>query len=552
MEQILKNSVKQLFDIDINVVLTRPEPQFGDYATNIALQLAGRLGRNPHEIAEQIAEILRRDERCREVSVAGPGFINLYLTDRALLDEAMRPLARPFTGKTILVEYSQPNPFKPLHAGHLYTTLVGDVIARLVENAGADTTRINYGGDVGLHVGRCMWGILQYLGGEYPDKLADIPEDDRATWMGECYVTGTSAYETDENAKAEIIALNKRVYTLHDVQDTTSAFARTYWTCREWSYDYFKLLYKELEVVPFDRYIPESEVTPLGVATVREQLQNGVYTMSENAVVFDGDTYGLHTRVFINSAGVPTYEAKDVGLSLTKWRDYPDFDQSIITTSNEQEQYMQVVLKSIEQFAPEPARRTRHITHGFVKLSGGVKMSSRKGNILLARDIVRAATAAAEATGRPHAQRTALAAIKYAFAKSRIGGDIVFDPSESVALDGNSGPYIQYAHARACSIISKGSSTTYSGAVAFDVSERSLLRKLGEYSDAVLRATTELLPHGICTYLFELAQEFNRFYETSHVIGSDREAIRLRLVELYRDTLASGLGMIGIDAPEHM
>ena len=132
---------------------------------------------------------------------------------------------------------------------------------------------------------------------------------------------------------------------------------------------------------PFDRFIPESEVTPLGLATVQKELQNGVFTESDGAVVFPGRKYGLHTRVFINQQGLPTYEAKDVGLSLTKWQDYPDFAESIIITANEQAEYMRVVLAAIKQFAPEPAERTKHLTHGMVKLAGGVKMSSRKGNV---------------------------------------------------------------------------------------------------------------------------------------------------------------------------
>ena len=189
-----------------------------------------------------------------------------------------------------------------------------------------------------------MWAIIRYIGGESPDKLDDVPEAERAEWLGVRYVEGTAAYEDDEAAKAEIIECNKRVYALHDADDHESNFAKIYWTCRTWSYDYFPRLYQQLEITPFARFIPESEVTPLGVKTVREQLLKGVYRESDGAVVFDGEAYGLHTRVFINSAGLPTYETKDVGLSLTKWRDY-QFDQSIIITAAEQQQYMQVVLK---------------------------------------------------------------------------------------------------------------------------------------------------------------------------------------------------------------
>jgi arginyl-tRNA synthetase len=450
-----------------------------------------------------------------------------------------------------LVEYSDPNPFKPLHAGHLYTTLVGDTIARLIENAGAETTRLNYGGDVGRHVGISMWAIVRELGGEHPEKLTEVPEAERPAWLGQRYVEGTAAFEDNPVAKTEMLEANKRVYQLHADGDHESPFAQIYWTCRQWSYDYFPLLYRELQVHPFDRVIPESEVTPLGVQTVKEQLQKGVYEYGEdNAVVFNGEPYGLHTRVFINSQGLPTYEAKDVGLMLTKWQDY-HYDRSYYITANEQAQYFQVMFKSVEQFLPEAAERAVSITHGLVKLQGGVKMSSRKGNIVTALEILEAARTAGAETGTNPSEETILAAVKYAFAKNRIGGDIAYDPKESIALEGNSGPYLQYAHARARSILAKAAQ---GAARPHDLTadERSLVRKVTEYREAVARATSELMPHHICTYLYELAQKFNQFYEHNRVVGDEREAGRLWLVERYADTLKNGLELLGITAPERM
>lgn len=550
MNTKISQIIHELLGVDAEVVLTRPEEQFGDWATNVALQLAKPLGRNPREIAEEVADRLRETGEYDEVSVAGPGFINLRLSDEALIQATEATPARSLQGKTVLVEYSDPNPFKPLHAGHLYTTLVGDSISRLVENAGATTIRLNFGGDVGLHVGKSMWAIIKFLGGENPSKLADIAEAERPTWLGARYVEGNNAYEDDEVSKKEIIETNKRVYQVHSENDKTSPFAEIYWTTRQWSYDYFDVLYNQLEVRPFDRYIPESEVAPLGFEVVSEQVESGVYEESDGAVVFNGEKVGLHTRVFINSEGLPTYEAKDVGLSLTKWRDY-QFDESIIITANEQAQYMQVVIASIKEFAPEPAKRTRHLTHGFVKLQGGVKMSSRKGNVVTALEIIESARQAAKETGRDTTESTVLAAIKYAFSKTRIGGDIVYDPKESVALEGSSGPYLQYAHARAHSVIAKSQQAPVQPA-SLQSGERRLLRKLTEYKDVVERATAELMPHHIATYLYELAQEFNSFYEHNRVIGDEREPERLWLVECYADRLKSGLELLGIAAPDKM
>lgn len=552
LEQAIQAAAKAVFNVDVASVLTRPDEQFGDYATNVALQLAGKLHKNPREVAEALAtkshEIL--GDKVTDISIAGPGFLNIKLSTAELTKAMHAQPTKPWQDKVVTVEYSDPNPFKPLHAGHLYTTLIGDMITRLYDQAGAKVVRINYGGDVGLHVGKAMWAIIKKLGGEYPEKLVDIPEAERALWLGARYVEGNNAYEDDEASKLEIVAANKHVYQLHAEDEHDSPFAQIYWICRQWSYDYFKMFYKQLQVTPFTRYLPESEVTPVGVKAVNEHIADGVYEKSDGAIVFPGEKYGLHTRVFITSAGLPTYEGKEVGLVLTKWRSY-HFDRSIIVTANEQEQYMAVVFKSVEQFEPELARRSMHLTHGVVKLQGGVKMSSRKGNVLTAIDLLNAARTAGAETGTNPSEDTILAAVKYAFAKNRVGGDIIYDPKESIALEGNSGPYLQYAHARARSILAK-SKVTKSKVADLEPDERSLVRKISEYTEAVEKATAELLPHYICTYLYELAQTFNSFYEHNRVIGSDREGVRLTLVMHYADTLKAGLELLGITAPDKM
>jgi len=556
--QALARATQELFNVATQPELSRPDEQFGDYASNIAMQLAKQVGKNPREIAEAIVGHL--EGQGIQATIAGPGFINIRLSDDVLRTEVAKMLdqtkayGRPdnYAGQTVVTEYSDPNPFKVLHAGHLYTTLVGDSISRLLESAGASVHRVNFGGDVGLHVAKNMWAIMRFIDND-PARLAEIDEDPhvRAGWLSKRYVEGNTAYEEHEAAKAEIIDVNKKVYQLHAEDDHDSVFAQVYWTCREWSYSYFKILYDELEVVPFERYYPESQTTPTGIATVQEQLKNGVYEESDGAVVFNGEKYGLHTRVFMNSQGLPTYEAKDVGLIMQKWQDY-HFDKSVVVTANDIVEYMKVVQKSIEQFAPELTKRSVHLTHGNLKLQGGVKMSSRKGNFLLALDVLEAASEASKALTGQENRQAMLGAVKYAFLKQRIGGDIVYNPAESVSLEGNSGPYLQYAHARACSIMGKAQAQPSLFEGELTAPERSLVRKLTEYPEVLRLAVDEYMPHYICTYLYELAQTFNRFYEHSRVIGDEREAARLGLVKAYTTILRDGLWLLGVTAPERL
>ncbi len=554
LKSIIIRVVEELYKIEIDPELTRPEVQFGDFSTNIALRLAKQLERSPREIGQEIADKITLDDKeyISKVELAGPGFINIYLNDKALIEACSEDLNMSLKGKVVVAEFSDANPFKILHAGHLYTSIVGDVIANILEVAGAKVHRVNFGGDVGLHVAKNMWAILNNLGGELPEKLQEIEKSGRSEWLSKCYVEGSKAYEENETYKQEIIVINKRLFEVVTSDDHDSPLAKIYWECRSWSYDYFNAFYNKIGV-KFEKYYPESEVMGLGLKIVKENIPE-VYQESNGAVVFDGEKYGLYTNVFINSLGLPTYAAKDVGLIFQKWEDY-HFDISFIITADEIKDYMRVVQKSIELIKPELTRSSVHLTHGIVKLSGGVKMSSRLGNFLRAIDILDASDKAlTERTGKSNPE-VSIGAIKYSFLKQRIGGDIIYEPEESVSTEGNSGPYLQYAHARACRIIGKAPNFVFNGLdsnTVLDVEERALAGKISGYNEAIELAINEYKPHHICTYLYELAQVFNRFYEKSRVIGDDRINIRLNLVKMYAEKLKLGLSILGIDAPESM
>ena len=203
MNEAIANVIKTLFNQDVEVNVTRPEPQFGDASTNVALQLAKPLGKNPREIAEEIAEKLRETGEYETVDVAGPGFINVTFGSGALLEQISREPSAPRLGETIVIETNNPNPFKAMHIGHAFNAILGDTIANLLAVSGGKVYRVSYHGDVGLHVGKSMYALLRYAEGDFA-KIEQIPEAERNSFMSKMYAEGSRAYKEDEAAKAEI------------------------------------------------------------------------------------------------------------------------------------------------------------------------------------------------------------------------------------------------------------------------------------------------------------------------------------------------------------
>ena len=492
IKEELKQVIKNLYNLDFEPEITpSPESIDADYSTNVALKLAKELHKSPIDIAKELNEKL-------DASISNPGFLNFNLSNEHLAKEIdtlngdfkKSIKSDDFAGKTVICEFSDPNPFKVLHVGHLYTSVVGDSISRLFEYAGAKVIRANFGGDVGLHVAKTMYILRQ-------KNFDELTIED----IAKCYVEGTAAYEDNENAKNEITKLNKEIYRINSEDLHDSDLAKLYWKGRELSYDYFNNFYSSIGL-RFDKYYPESTVAGLGLKTVKEQLEKGVYEISNGATIFNGEKYGLHTRVFINNEGVPTYEAKDVGLIFTKWADY-HFDKSVVITGSEQLEYMKVVLKSIEQYAPELVEKTSHLIHGLVKLPGNVKMSSRKGNFLKAVDVLDLIKDELKTAYGSSDEKVALAATKYAFLKYKMGGNIIFDPKESVKMTGNSGPYLLYSAVRAKKILQKGGEKNQGTEnYIYNIYEKKLIKKILEYKDLLEEAVTEWLhTKSLTTYM---------------------------------------------------
>ena len=530
------------------VHLEHPElAEHGDYSTNIAL--AQKI--NAKDLAAKI-----KGDMIERVEVAGPGFINIWLKEDYLLASIEGAVVQVQTlkDKKIMVEFTDPNPFKEFHIGHLYSNIVGETISRILEANGADLKKACYQGDVGLHVAKCIWGWLK--SNTDIDSFEDSSLGEKVEYLGKWYADGAEVYEDDEKAKKEIQELNKKIY-----DKTDEKINKIYDLGKAWSLEYFEDRYKKIGMKPrengkaFDYYYLESEVADDGKKFVEENLEKGIFEKSEGAVIFPGEKFGLHNRVFINSMGLPTYEAKELGLAPRKYKDFK-YEKSIIITAAEIKEYFRVLLKALSLISPELAKKTTHLTHGFVKLPGG-KMSSRKGNIITAdqliNDVEEAVTKKSEE--EVESEKIALAAIKYGFLKNSLGGDIEFNQEESLSFEGNTGPYLLYTYVRCQAILSKDSSAKVSPDSLKSSYEVDLLKLLSQYKDEVIAAGEHLSPHIICNYLYNLAQSFNSFYANCRVLNAEKEEdknARIALTQATAQVLKNGMNLIGIDTVEKM
>ncbi len=534
----------------------------GDYATNAALRYAKELKKKPTDIAGDIVRyiVLQKIPMLAHVEAVG-GFVNFFIAGEFFAESVQNILEKKdefgknvhCAGMKTIVEYTDPNPFKEFHIGHLMSNAIGESIARIIEFHGAPVKRACYQGDVGLHVAKAIFGY-QKLGGA--ETVAD--------W-GKAYAYGAEQYETDENAKKEINELNTTIFEQSDPE-----INKIYQTGKKISLEHFEEIYKTLGT-KFDYYFFESETGMLGKKIVEENLGN-VFEKSEGAVIFPESKSGLHTRVFLNSQGLPTYEAKELGLAKIKYEKYP-YDFSVVITGNEINEYFKVLLKAMAFVFPKLAKKTKHISHGMLRLPTG-KMSSRKGNVVTGETLIENVREMVlekikerefdEMERRSVSDAVAIGAIKYSILRQQVGIDIVFDFEKSISFEGDSGPYLQYSYARACSVLRKSkehhplaSRTRHSPSTEGEMKKlggvNTLDRLLYRFHEIVERAGREYAPHFIATYLIELAGAFNGWYAKERILNSgDETEYRLALTQAFAQVMKNGLWLLGIAAPEKM
>ena len=386
---------------------------------------------------------------------------------------------------------------------------------------------------MGIHVEKAVWGKTQK-----PDL----------SW-GEAYAFGAEKFEADESSKKQIIELNKIIYNRSNKEVN-----KLYDQGKKESLKRFDQIYKKLDT-KFDYFIFESEAVPVGKQIVKENMGKVFENGDNGAVIFKGQKFGLHTRVFINSEGIPTYEAKDLANAIIKYKKYK-YDKSVVVTANEQTDYFKVMLCAMAQINPKLAQKTKHIGHGMLRLPEG-KMSSRTGKVITGESLIEKVEelVAKKNNEKDVAEAVAVGAIRYSVLKQSIGSDIIYDFDKSISFEGDSGPYLQYSYARAQSVLRKAVAEKIKASFKKVPTEITQLEKfLSYFPEFVLQASQNYEPHFLVLYLTELAGIFNNYYAKNKIVDKADEfsPYKVALTNAFLQVMKSGLWMLGIKTLEKM
>lgn len=555
----------QICGIEEQPKLNYPEnPEYGDFSSNSAMLNAKPLGISPKALAEKIVIEFKKIQPkfVEKVEIAGPGFINFFLKAEYFAENIKRALKEGdkfgsnnnLKKQKTIIEFTDPNPFKEFHVGHLMSNTIGESVSRIVEANGAEVKRACYQGDVGLHVAKAVAHFL------YKKKDIHTESDLNGLALGVDYVAGNKLYDADTDFKKSVEEVNKKLYEKSD-----KAINEVYEIGKKKSLEFFAKRYEALGM-KFDYFFSESEVAGYGKQMVEDNLGK-VFEKSDGAVVFEAQKVNpkLHTRVFVNSNGLPTYEAKELGLVKIKHDKYP-YEKSIVLTGNEINDYFNVLLEAMKLIFPELAGKTLHIGHGMLRLPSG-KMSSRTGEVITAVSLINDVKALVlekvkdRNVDETMSDMVTIGAIKYSILRQAIGGDIIFDFDKSISFEGDSGPYLQYTYVRAKSILEKAASfgiIDSNKPIEFKVPQDhkpNLVEKLiVRFPEVVERAGKEYAPHLIVTYLTELAGAFNSWYGQGKIVDEkDPDSLyKVALTKAVSITIKNGLNLLGIGVPEKM
>ncbi len=576
---------KELFTPQITVNKT-PIDYTGDF-TIVVFPIAKHVGARPDIIAEQLGNYLQKHATGITSYNVVKGFLNLSIKNSYWLQFFKRYAADKHYGfgskqnRRVMIEYGGPNTNKPLHLGHLRNILIGYSVSEILKAAGYDVVKVNIYNDRGIHICKSMLAYKKFSKGETPESSGMkgdhlighyyvVYETELRKQIADLVQQGKSEEEAKQQAP-----LAQEVQEMLRLWENNDEYVQALWRkMNSWVYEGFEETFARIGC-DFDRHYYESETYLLGKALVEEGLRQGVfYKRADGSVWIDLTSEGLDEKLVLRADGTSVYITQDIGTADLRFKEFP-CERMIYTVANEQDYHFKV-LKLICQKLDKPyAGGIHHLSYGMVDLPSG-RMKSREGTVVDADDLIsemeKTAAEKSEALGKMELfneqekkrlfHALGMGALKFYILRVDPRKRMVFNPEESIDFQGFTGPFIQYTHARICSLISKadiGSVHTLVKSISEDYPmhelEKNLIRNLHEFTSIISDAAAQYNPALLANYLYALAKEYNQFYQELSVLNASRESekyFRLILSSFTTDVLKRGLSLLGINAPEKM
>lgn len=570
---------------DIKFQIDRPKDEsHGDFASNIAMALAKQTGLKPQEIADKVVQVLKENSEFEEISIAGPGFINFKLNPAELNEVLLDVLGLKeqfghndsLAGQKILIEHTSPNPNKEMHLGHLKNNVIGLSVSYILEANGAQIFRDCIDNNRGIAIAKLMWGYLKFARRDEatpvdlhywfdhqdewhtPDSTSTAP----GLFVDKLYTQGSEDFKNPESE--EIV---RQMLIDWEAEEPHN---RALWRLtQDWVWEGYKDALTRVDGWKFDHIWHEDEIYKKGKEHVLRGVEEGIFKkLEDGAVLTDLKDFKLPDTILMRGDGTSLYITQDLELTYLKRQKFNP-DQMMWVIGPEQSLAMKQMFAVCSQLGFGKYEDYHHLAYGFIlvkdKDGNPSKMSSRNGTQLYTNAVLdQAQSKLKDLVNLPNilegekeeiAEAVGVAAVKYALLRVNRTQDMVFDFDTTVSLDGDSGPYLLYTYARIQSLLQKGSFTDVQiDGYNFETEEQSVLRKLSEYPEIVLAAAKEYAPHLVANYLYDLAQKYNKVYNTYAVLDSEESTkqARLSLAAASAQVLQNGLKLLGINTVERM
>ena len=591
LKELIAQAFQSIFSHEMTIEEISLQPtrkEFDGSHTLVCFPFARISKKNPEETAKTIGEYLKQESDLVNNFNVVKGFLNIVLEDKVWVNVLKGISERenygqlPGSGKEVMVEYSSPNTNKPLHLGHLRNIFLGYSVSNILKAGGDKVYKVQIINDRGIHICKSMLAWQRFGNGETPASTGK--KGDKL--VGDYYVKFDQEYkkeiatlveqgQTKDEAEKNAPIIIEAQEMLQKWEQKDPKVYELWETMNAWVYEGFNATYTQMGV-DFDKLYYESNTYLLGKDEVMKGVESGAfYQKTDGSVWVDLTDKGLDEKLLLRADGTSVYMTQDIGTAIQRFREHPGLSQQVYTVGNEQEYHFKVLFLILEKLGYEWAKENYHLSYGMVDLPSG-KMKSREGTVVDADDLMQEMIDTAEAhtkelgkiDGFDEAEAKALyktlglGALKYFLMKVDPRKKMLFDPKESIQFHGNTGPFIQYTHSRISAILRKAKELGYEPAAThfenvknLEKTEQEAIYLVSEFENKILEAGREHSPAVIAQYVYDLAKDYNRFYQEVSIFNeTDKDKLHFRIAfsQTVAQVIKKGMGMLGVTVPDRM